>query len=130
MTDRKTAPGGRAVRQASSASGRRWRDEVGRGAFSPGFHAASELIGKRWTGAIVRALFHGETRFREIADAVPGLSDRLLAERLRELAAHGIVEADPGEPGYRLTEKGLDLRRVLIEIARWAHRWRVGEDTR
>ena len=137
MTDQRPTPRSRArtTRGAGSGTGgatgaaaRSWRDEVGEGAFSPGFHAASELIGRRWTGAIVRALFHGKGRFREIADAVPGLSDRLLAERLRELAAHGIVEADPDGPGYRLTEKGLDLRRILIEIARWAHRWRVGDD--
>ena len=93
------------------------------GAFSPHFHAASELIGKRWTGAILRALLHGRSRFREIADAVPGLSDRLLSERLKELTEHGIVEAVPDETGYRLTEKGHDLREILIAIARWAHRW-------
>lgn len=101
-----------------------WREVVGDGPFSPHFHAASELIGRRWTGAILRALFHGHTRFGEIAEAIPGLSDRLLAERLRELRAHGVIEPDPGGRGYRLTEKGLDLRRILIEIAKWAHRWR------
>ena len=99
-----------------------WREQVGDGAFSPHFHAASELIGRRWTGAIVRSLFHGKTRFREIADAIPGISDRLLSERLKELRAHGIVQTTEGG-GYALTEKGRDLRLVLREIARWAHRW-------
>lgn len=107
------------------ASKRAWRQQVGEGAFSPHFHAASELIGRRWTGAIVRALFHGCTRFREIADAIPGISDRLLSERLKELAAHGVVEQLDGRDGYHLTEKGRDLRPILIEIARWAHRWDV-----
>lgn len=106
-----------------------WARQVGEGAFSPHFHAASELIGRRWTGAIVRSLFHGKTRFREIADAVPGLSDRLLSERLKELKANGIVEPCPDAGGYRLTDKGLDLRRILIEIARWAERW-SGETTK
>jgi DNA-binding HxlR family transcriptional regulator len=105
-----------------------WADEVGEGAFDPNFHAASELIGKRWTGAIIRTLFHGHTRFREIAEAVPGLSDKLLSARLKELVAHGIVCADADERGYVLTEKGQDLRLVLIELARWAHRWR-GDET-
>lgn len=100
-----------------------WRREVGEGAFSPHFHAASELIGKRWTGAILRSLFHGHTRFREIAGAVPGLSDRLLSERLRELTDNGVIERADDGIAYRLTEKGHDLRRILIEIARWAHRW-------
>lgn len=111
-----------------TTDGRSWHDEVGEGAFSPDFHRASELIGKRWTGAIVRALFHGKSRFREIADAVPGLSDRLLSQRLKELEAEGIVEANPDQPGYLLTAKGRDLRLILIEIARWAHRWRDGGD--
>ena len=102
-----------------------WRAEVGDGAFSAHFHAASELIGKRWTGAIVRSLFHGNTRFREIANAIPGISDRLLSQRLKELAAHGIVEAVDGG-GYALTEKGRDLRTILREIARWVHRWEEG----
>ena len=108
-------------------SSRDWSDEVGEGAFSPDFHAASELIGKRWTGAIVRSLFHGKTRFREIAEAVPGLSDKLLSARLKELMAHQIIEAVDIGPGYRLTEKGQDLRLILIEIAKWAHRWRVDD---
>ena len=125
---------GTTVREPAGRDGARaqrsdpdWSAQVGGGAFSADFHVASELIGKRWTGAIVRSLFHGKTRFREIADAIPGLSDRLLSERLKELVAIGIVEPVPEAVGYRLTEKGLDLRRVLIEIARWAHRWRAAD---
>ena len=128
---RRTAPRGRRTAAGTdgvSDGGDEWRAVVGDGAFSPHFHAASELIGRRWTGAIVRALFHGRTRFGEIAEAVPGLSDRLLADRLRELAAHGIVEREADGPGYRLTEKGRDLRVILIEIAKWAERWRVRDE--
>lgn len=99
-----------------------WRRQVGDGAFSPRFHAASELIGRRWTGAIIRSLFHGCDRFGSIAKAIPGISDRLLAERLRELQAQGIV-ARGADGGYALTPKGKELRPILIEIARWAHRW-------
>lgn len=101
-----------------------WSAQVGEGAFDPAFHAASEVIGRRWTGAIVRSLFHGKTRFRVIADAIPELSDRTLSARLKELQRHGIVAADPSGRGYRLTEKGRDLRPILVELAKWAHRWR------
>ena len=81
----------------------------------PHFHAAIELIGKRWTGAIVSALTEGPLRFGELAKAVPGLSDRLLSQRLRELEDAGVVqrEVEEGTPTrviYSLTEKGADLR--------------------
>lgn len=109
-----------------------WREIVGRGPFSPHYHAASELIGRRWTGAIIRALFHGSVSFVEIGRAIPGVSDRLLTERLKELEAHGVVERRPLKPGgvrqgYYLTEKGLGLRRIVIEIAKWAELWAKAE---
>jgi DNA-binding HxlR family transcriptional regulator len=95
----------------------------------PHFHAAIELIGKRWTGAIVSALTDGPLRFGELAKAVPGLSDRLLSQRLRELEKAGVVEraVEPGSPvrvSYSLTEKGADLRPAITEIREWAHRWK------
>jgi DNA-binding HxlR family transcriptional regulator len=95
----------------------------------PHFHAAIELIGKRWTGAIVSALTDGPLRFGELAKAVPGLSDRLLSQRLRELEEAGVVEraVEPGTPvrvSYSLTEKGADLRPTISEIRAWAHRWK------
>ena len=55
--------------------------------FCPLYHRAIEIIGRRWTGAIVRALLAGNTRFSQICATVPGLSDRLLSERLKELEA-------------------------------------------
>ena len=94
----------------------------------PHFHAAIELIGKRWTGAIVSALSEGPLRFGELAKAVPGLSDRLLSQRLRELEQAGVVqrEVEEGTPTrvtYSLTEKGADLRPALSELGAWAQRW-------
>ena len=59
-------------------------------AFCPYFHEAVELIGKRWTGVILRELMHGSVRFSDLRAAVPGLSDRLLSERLKELEAAGV----------------------------------------
>jgi DNA-binding HxlR family transcriptional regulator len=88
------------------------------------FQATIELIGKKWTGAILRTLFAGYSRFTEIAEAVPGLSNRLLSERLDEIVAAGLVVAR-GEvrPVYSLTEKGRDLRAVLSEIETWNRTW-------
>ena len=96
------------------------------GPFSPRFHHAAEVVGRRWTGAILFALHHGLDRFTDIKEAVPGLSARLLTERLRQLEAEGIVErhaGPPGTPRYSLTPKGDDLRPVLIALNRWALRW-------
>lgn len=95
----------------------------------PDFHAAIELIGKRWTGAILSALTEGPMRFGELAKAVPGLSDRLLSQRLRELEEAGVVEraVEPGTPvrvSYSLTEKGVDLRPAIAELRAWARRWK------
>jgi DNA-binding HxlR family transcriptional regulator len=97
-------------------------------AFCPRFHEAVELIGRRWTGAIVRVLLGGPHRFSELAAAVPGISERLLAQRLRELEASGIVvrRVIPGPPvgvEYELTRVGHDLEAVVTAVAAWAHRW-------
>jgi DNA-binding HxlR family transcriptional regulator len=95
----------------------------------PHFHAAIELIGKRWTGAILCALTGGQLRFGELVRTVPGISDRLLSQRLRELEAKGLVKRDvtPGTPvhvTYSLTEKGAELGPAIGELKRWATRWR------
>ena len=94
----------------------------------PRYHRAVELIGKRWTGAVVRTLMHGPRRFNELLAAIPGISDRLLTERLRELENETIVrrEVRPDSPVrviYELTKSGRELGPALDEIARWAERW-------
>jgi len=94
----------------------------------PHFHAAIELIGKRWTGAIISALTEGPMRFGDLARAVPGLSDRLLSQRLRELEAEGLVEREvesgtPVRVTYSLTEKGRELGPAIDELKQWAKRW-------
>src|SRR5262245_57167008 len=99
-----------------------------RDAFCPFYHQAVELIGRRWTGAIVRALLTGIDRFGDLAATVPGLSDRMLSERLKELEAEGVVErrvipAMPVRIEYRLTEKGLALAGVVEAISAWADEW-------
>jgi DNA-binding HxlR family transcriptional regulator len=99
------------------------------GAVCPHFHHAIELIGKRWTGAIVVALTNGPMRYAELGKAVPGLSDRLLSQRLRELEEEGLVErqVEAGAPvrvTYSLTEAGQQLDPVLSELKSWARRWK------
>jgi DNA-binding HxlR family transcriptional regulator len=95
----------------------------------PFYHEAVELIGRRWTGAIVGVLIHGSAlRFCQIAEAVPELSDRLLSERMKELEARGVVRRTvrPGRPvrvEYALTEMGRELAPAVHELERWARRW-------
>src|SRR6201986_846851 len=95
----------------------------------PLYHEAVELIGRRWTGAIVEVLLRGGAmRFSEVAQAVPELSDRLLSERMKELEARGIVERRviPGPPlrvEYELSQMGRELEPALAELQRWAKRW-------
>lgn len=97
-------------------------------AYCPMFQSAVELIGRRWTGAIVRTLLTGSSRFGEILANVPGLSDRLLSERLRELEAAGVVERTvypevPVRIAYALTPKGRELEAIVTAISSWADRW-------
>jgi DNA-binding HxlR family transcriptional regulator len=104
--------------------------EAGGGrACCPYLHEAVELIGRRWTGAILAVLIEGGTmRFSEIAHAVPQLSDRLLSERMKELESRGIVErrvldGAPVRVQYSITEMGRQLAPTLQELQNWAQRW-------
>src|SRR6476620_11338912 len=92
------------------------------------FHRAVELIGGRWTGAVIHLLLHGRMRFAELRGAIPDISDRMLSERLRELEAEGIlarivVPETPVRVEYELTEKGRALEHALAAVGRWAERW-------
>jgi DNA-binding HxlR family transcriptional regulator len=95
----------------------------------PHYHEAVELIGRRWTGAIVAVLLEAdELRFGEIARAVPELSDRLLSERIKELEARGLVartvhEGPPQRVTYSLTAMGRALDPAVRELRSWAQAW-------
>jgi DNA-binding HxlR family transcriptional regulator len=107
--------------------------EHGAAAVCPLYHRAVELIGRRWTGAILRALLDGETRFSDLIQAVPGLSDRLLSERLKELETEGIAVRTvfpeiPVRIEYTLTEKGRALGDVMDAIGAWAHTWLAADE--
>jgi DNA-binding HxlR family transcriptional regulator len=90
------------------------------------YHRAIELVGKRWTGAILFVLLDGPLHFSGIRQLVPELSDRLLSERLKELEAEGIVErrvldGSPVRVEYSLTQKGRALEPTLHALKQWAH---------
>jgi DNA-binding HxlR family transcriptional regulator len=92
------------------------------------FHRAIELIGGRWTGAIINALLPGRARYASLRGAISDISDRMLSERLRELEAEGIVvrHVAPDTPvrvEYELTKKGLALEKALRAIGAWATEW-------
>jgi DNA-binding HxlR family transcriptional regulator len=94
----------------------------------PLYHEAVELVGRRWTGAILRVLMDGPLRFSQIAQAVPELSDRLLSERMKELEARGVVErtvfaGPPVRVEYALTDMGRSLEPAVAELKSWARRW-------
>ena len=92
------------------------------------YHQAVELVGKRWTGAIVAVLLEGPARFVEIRECVPDLSDRLLSERLKELEGEGIVDrvvldGTPPKVQYLLTAKGQALEPAVTSLRAWAREW-------
>ena len=97
------------------------------------FHRASELIGRRWTGAIIFVLLKSRCRFATLRDAIPEITDRMLSDRLQELEQEGIVERTvipetPVRVEYALTKKGRALASAVDAIADWAHKW-TGDET-
>ena len=92
------------------------------------FHRASELIGRRWTGAIIFVLLKSRCRFGELGAAIPDITDRMLSDRLQELEAEGIIERTvvpdtPVRVEYALTKKGRALVSAIDAITDWAHKW-------
>jgi DNA-binding HxlR family transcriptional regulator len=92
------------------------------------FHRASELIGRRWTGAIIFVLLGSPCRFAALRDAIPDITDRMLSERLQELEQEGVVERTvvpetPVRVEYALSKKGRALRPSIDAIADWSHTW-------
>jgi DNA-binding HxlR family transcriptional regulator len=97
-------------------------------ALCPRFHKAVELIGRRWTGAVIQLLLQRRMRYAELRDVIPEISDRMLSERLRELEEEGIIDrivipATPVRVEYDLTTKGRALEPALAAVGEWAQRW-------
>ncbi|EHC5294662.1 helix-turn-helix transcriptional regulator [Listeria monocytogenes serotype 1/2a] len=94
----------------------------------PKFESAFQLLGKRWTGLIINVLLTGPKRFKQVAAEIPQMSDRVLAERLKELEEMDIClrQVYPETPvriEYELTEKGKALQEVMLEVQCWADKW-------
>jgi DNA-binding HxlR family transcriptional regulator len=83
------------------------------------------LLGKRWTGLVWSTLMQGPVFYSDLKRAIPGISDRLLGERLTELAELGlltrtVLDEGPIRVRYELTASGASIRPALLELARWA----------
>jgi DNA-binding HxlR family transcriptional regulator len=92
------------------------------------FHKAIELVGGRWTGAVLQVLLAGRARFSDIGASIPDISDRMLSDRLRALESEGLVvrhviPESPVRVEYELTTKGRELQASLNAISRWAEKW-------
>jgi DNA-binding HxlR family transcriptional regulator len=89
-------------------------------------NASVEMLGDRWSLLIIRdMMLRGASTYKELLDCYEGIATNILAERLRNLAANGIITARPDPDDgrkfiYRLTEKGTDLAPVLTEMVLWA----------
>lgn len=86
------------------------------------------LFGKKWIGLIVFSLLETEKKFSDIEKFIPGISGRVLTERLKELELKGIINRNvtPGTPiriSYELTRKGIDLSKVFNSIGEWTEKW-------
>jgi DNA-binding HxlR family transcriptional regulator len=95
------------------------------GVYCPVFQHVMELLGRRWTGVIIRELLNGPARFSDLRRAIPGLTDRLLADRLDELEHEHLVHRSIEDEvvTYRLTERGEDLRTSINAITLHASKW-------
>ena len=92
------------------------------------FRQASELIGRRWTGAIIFLLLQRTCRFATLRDGIPDITDRMLSERLQELEQEGLVERvvvpdTPVRVEYSLTKKGRALAEPINSLASWAEKY-------
>ncbi|MEK6806320.1 MAG: helix-turn-helix domain-containing protein [Pseudomonadota bacterium] len=94
----------------------------------PRYHRAVEIVGARWSGAILQVMLGGATRFGEIETAIPDLTGRMLSQRLKEFEAEAIIvrtviPEKPVRVEYRLTAKGRALAPVVKALSVWAEKW-------
>ena len=94
----------------------------------PSYHSAIELIGRRWNGVIIQRLLSGPERFSELRSGIPGITDAMLTQRLRQLEGEGIVSREvlttrPVEIRYALTGVGERLGPILDAVAVWSNAW-------
>jgi len=96
----------------------------GYGQFCP-IAKASEILGERWTHLIIRELGAGGEAFNDLRRGMPLISPALLSSRLKSLEAAGVVARTDTEKGirYTLTEAGLELKPIILQMGIWGHRW-------
>lgn len=95
-----------------------------------GVARALDLVGERWTLLVVRELLFGAKRFRDLVRGLPGISQNVLSQRLRDLDGAGLVRSRKLGPPvstrvYELTGRGAALEPVLLELGRWGSRTAV-----
>jgi DNA-binding HxlR family transcriptional regulator len=96
------------------------------------YHNTIEFIGKRWMGAVIYTLLKGPKRYHEIVSSIPGISDRLLTERLRDLENEGlifknVIATSPKKVEYDLTPAGKELEEVINALIKWTNNRRNSE---
>ncbi len=96
----------------------------------PRYEVAFDLLGKKWTGLIIRSLLDGPKRFSDLTEIISNISAKVLADRMKELEQLGIITRNvypeiPVRIEYDLTDKGRDLKTSLDEIQQWAEKWIV-----
>ncbi|WP_046228787.1 winged helix-turn-helix transcriptional regulator [Paenibacillus algorifonticola] len=94
----------------------------------PKYEAAAEILGKKWTGLIIRVLLAGPKRFKEIKEQIPEMSDKMLTDRMKELEQHSIIKRTvypemPVRIEYELSDKGHHLQPVIESIQKWGEEW-------
>ncbi|CAH0118859.1 HTH-type transcriptional regulator YodB [Paenibacillus sp. CECT 9249] len=94
----------------------------------PKYESAMDVLGKKWTGLIVRVLLDGPKRFKDIKHQIPEMSDKMLTDRIKELEAGGILQRNvypetPVRIEYELTEKGQALEPIIEKIQAWGDKW-------
>lgn len=94
----------------------------------PKFEKTFTMLGKKWTGLIIKVLLDGPKRFSEVTALLPELSDRMLTERFKELEGLGVIARTvfpetPVRIEYSLTESGRDLLSAMDELQKWAEKW-------
>ena len=94
----------------------------------PRYEIAIDLLGKRWTGLIIRVLLDGPKRFKDIKEQIPDMSDKMLTDRMKELECAGVIvrhvyPETPVRIEYDLTDKGKSLEDVIVSIQQWSEQW-------
>jgi DNA-binding HxlR family transcriptional regulator len=94
------------------------------------FQSAAELAGRKWTAAVLLAIARGAERFTEVRELVDGVTDRVLAVRLKELEqqeliVRRVIPTTPVQVRYELTQQGRELITVLQPLIGWGMKWNI-----